>query len=45
MARELLPPRIMKLAVEMFAGPVTGFSGPEILDYFSQYSDRVQPYP
>lgn len=37
--------KILKLAVEMFAGPDTGFSGPQILDYFAEHSDQVMPYP
>lgn len=41
---ERLPRRIVKLASEMFAGPITGFSGPEIVDYFAEHSDDVQPY-
>ena len=39
-----IPYAIQKLLNKMFAGE-TGFSGPEILDYFLQYSDDIERYP
>jgi len=41
---KLLPNRIQKLLNRMFAGD-TGFSGPQILDFFSQFSYEIEPYP
>ena len=41
---KLLPNRIQKLLNSMFAGD-TGFSGPQILDFFSQFSYEIEPYP
>jgi hypothetical protein len=39
-----LPYSIQKLLNKMFGGE-TGFSGPQILDYFSQYSLEIERYP
>jgi hypothetical protein len=38
-----LPLRIRKLAHKIFAGQ-TGFSGPEIHEFFAQYSDEIPDY-
>jgi len=39
-----LPKRIIKLASGMFGG-VTGMSGPELHDFFSDYTDDLGDYP
>ena len=39
-----LPLEIKRLASKLFAGE-TGFSGPEIYEWFGQYSDEVGEYP
>ena len=41
---KLLPPRIQQLLNSMFARE-TGFSGPQIIEFFLQYSDEIEPYP
>jgi hypothetical protein len=43
-ANQLLPLAIQKRLNNAFAGQ-TGFSGPEILDFFSRYSNEIEPYP
>lgn len=42
---QTMPARVLTVAVELFAGQATGFSGPQIVAFFAPHSDLVMAYP